>query len=125
MAGGSAKWCGEGRYFDWAHRWTQMENLINENPCLGGMNRGFTHDAAGRRTTMTVAGQSTVAYTYDNANRRTSLTLPNGIAAAYTYDAATRVTGITYTQGATTIGDLAYTYDANGQGARWAGAWGQ
>jgi RHS repeat-associated protein len=52
---------------------------------------------------------------YDNANRRTSLTLPNGVVVAYGYDAASRVTSITYTQGQTTIGNLTYTYDANGR----------
>ena len=52
---------------------------------------------------------------YDNANRRASLTLPNGVVVAYGYVAASRVTSITYTQGQTTIGNLTYTYDANGR----------
>lgn len=69
----------------------------------------YTYDAADRRATMTVAGQTAVAYTFDNAdrlgitqggasvalaydhaNRRTSLTLPNGIVGTTTYDAAGR-----------------------------------
>ena len=57
----------------------------------------------------------TVSFTYDNANRRASLTLPNGIVATYGYDAASRVTSITYTQGSATVGNLTYTYDANGR----------
>jgi RHS repeat-associated protein len=52
---------------------------------------------------------------YDNANRRTSLTLPNGVVVAYGYEAASHVTSIVYTQGSTLIGDLTYTYDANGR----------
>ena len=116
-----------------------LDRLTSETTAQGSVS--YTYDAAGRRTTMTVAGQPAVSYCYDNANRltqitqgtcgspvsptvtfgyddanrRTSLTLPNGIIAAHTYDAASRVTGITYTQGATTIGDLTYTYDANGR----------
>ena len=95
----------------------------------------YTYDNAGRRTSMTVAGQPLVNYTYDNANRltqisqgtatvvigydnanrRTSMTLPNGVSAAYGYDAASRVTSITYTQGSNTLGNLPYAYDANGR----------
>ena len=74
----------------------------------------YTWDNANRLTQIT-QGSATVTIGYDNANRRTSLTLPNGIVAAYGYDAASRVTSITYTQGQTTIGNLTYTYDANGR----------
>jgi YD repeat-containing protein len=95
----------------------------------------YTYDTAGRRTTMTVAGQTVVDYSYDNAdrlsgvtqgtasvgmthdnaNRRTSLTLPNGILVEYAYDDDSRLTGLTYKQGGSTLGDLTYTYDAAGQ----------
>lgn len=95
----------------------------------------YTYDAAGRRATMTVAGQSAISYTwdnadrlttitqgtdvvtfaYDNANRRTSTTLANGVVMVYGYDNANQLTSITYSKGGTTIGDLAYAYDAAGR----------
>jgi len=95
----------------------------------------YTYDAAGRRATMTVQGQSVVNYgydargvltsvtqgsqsvalAYDASERRTSVTLPDGIVESYSYDAASRVTGVNYTQGSNSLGNLAYTYDANGQ----------
>lgn len=104
----------------------------------------YTYDAAGRRTSMTVAGQPAVTYgyddanrltaitqgtavvslTYDDANRRNTLTYPNGIVATDGYDAANQLTSLTYTLGATTLGDLQYSYDAEGErtsvGGRWA-----
>ena len=90
---------------------------------------------AGRRNTMTVAGQPAVAYTYDNANRllqmtqgsanvtfsydaggrRLSLTLPNGVTTNYAYDSASELTGITYQSSTNTLGDLSYTYDTAGR----------
>jgi RHS repeat-associated protein len=102
----------------------------------------YVYDAANRRTSMTVAGQTAVTYTYDNANRltqvqqgtstvtmgyddadrRTSLTLPNGNSITYAYDAASQLTSLTYKQGSTVIGDLSYTYDAAGNRTKVGGA---
>jgi len=96
---------------------------------------GYTYDAANRRATATVTGQTAVSYTfdnadrltgvtrgtasvsiaYDNADRRTSLTLPNGIVVEYGYDDDSRLTGLTYKLGGSTIGTLTYAYDVNGQ----------
>lgn len=94
----------------------------------------YTYDAASRRISMTAAAQATANYTFDNANRltaitqgsetvqlaydadnrRTTLTLPNGIVVNYGYDTASELTGLTYTQGnGTTLGNLAYVYDAD------------
>ena len=96
----------------------------------------YTYDAARRRTGMTVAGQPGVAYTYDDAgrltkivqgtavvgfsydaaSRRTGMTLPNGIGAAYTYNDAHQLASIIYAKpDASLLGDLIYSYDANGQ----------
>lgn len=103
----------------------------------------YTYDVAGRETGMTVTGRSTVSYTYDNAdrvtgitqgssaityaydaaNRRTSLTLPNGLVTEYGYDNASNLTSITYKQGATTLGDLSYEYDANRHRTRIGGTY--
>jgi RHS repeat-associated protein len=94
----------------------------------------YTYDAAGRRTTMTVAGQPATAYSYDAAGRvtgvsrdaasvslaydaagrRTALGLPNGVVVESTYDAASQVTGLTYRTGTSPLGTLTYTYDARG-----------
>lgn len=95
----------------------------------------YTYDAADRRLTTTVQGQTAISYaydnadrltsvtqgsnvigpTYDNAGRRSTLTLPNGITVTYGYDDANQLTGLTYQLGATTLGDLTYTYDAAGR----------
>ena len=96
-----------------------LDDLTDEQTPQGEVT--YAYDAASRRTSMTVVGQSAVSYTYDNANRltqitqgsstvgfsydnanrRTSLTLPNGIVLAYTYDADSRVTAMTWTLGRT------------------------
>ncbi len=96
---------------------------------------GHSYDAAGRRTSLTVAGQAAINYSYDNANRltgitqgtaavsfaydsanrRTTLTLPNGIIMSYSYDTASQLTGINYTLGQNNLGNLAYSYDLAGR----------
>jgi YD repeat-containing protein len=99
-----------------------LDRLIQETTPQGSIS--YTYDAAGRRTSMTVAGQPTVTYTYDAnrlasvtqassvvtvtydaAGRRTSVTLPNGVVTEYTYDAASRVTGLAYRKDTTTHAD--------------------
>jgi RHS repeat-associated protein len=59
-------------------------------------------------------GSTSIAFQYDNANRRTQLTLPNGIVVAYSYDSDSRVSGMTWTLAGNQIGDLEYSYDADG-----------
>jgi YD repeat-containing protein len=82
----------------------------------------YTYDDADRLTGVT-QGSAAVAIAYDDADRRTSLTLPNGIVVEYGYDDDSRLTGITYKDGGTPIGDLTYTYDANGQRTGVGGTW--
>lgn len=118
-----------------------FDRLTEETTAQGTVT--YTYDADGRRATMTVGGQTevdyayddahrltsitqgtnVVAFTYDNANRRATLTYPNGIVATYGYDAANQLTGLTYTFGATTLGDLTYTYDAAGRRTQVGGTW--
>ena len=113
--------------------WDGLDRLTSESGPKGSVS--YTYDAAGRRTTMTVAGQPTVTYTYDDANRltqitqgsavvtmgydsadhRTSLTLPNGVSVEYGYDLVHQLTGLTYKLGENVLGNLTYTYDANGR----------
>ena len=110
-----------------------LDRLTSETTPEGSV--GYTYDADGRRATMTVSGQPQVIYgydgahrltsieqltdhvmfTYDNANRRSTLTFPNGILATYSYDDANHLTSLAYTLNGNPVGDLTYTYDANGQ----------
>jgi RHS repeat-associated protein len=109
-----------------------LDRLTQEVTPQGTVN--YTYDNASRRATMTVVGQTQVVYTYDNANRltniqqgtsnivigyddadrRTSVTYPNTNSVTYGYNVASELTSLTYKQGATTLGDLTYTYDAAG-----------
>src|SRR5207247_9145614 len=110
-----------------------LDRLTSEITPQGTVTSGY--DAAGRRSTMTVAGQPAVAYTYDNANRmlqmmqgsanvtfsydeggrRLPSTLPNGVTTNYAYDSASQLTGITYQSSTNRLGDLSYTYDTAGR----------
>lgn len=74
----------------------------------------YGYDKANRLLNIT-QGSSSVTFTYDDADRRESLTLPNGVVVQAVYDAASQLTGLTYMQGATTLGDLTYSYDKSGR----------
>jgi RHS repeat-associated protein len=109
-----------------------LDRLTSEITAQGTV--GYAYDAAGRRQTMTVGGQPSATYTfdeadrltqvslgtanasltYDAAGRRQTLTLPDGIVVTYGYDTASQITSITGTQGAATMLDLTYSYDAAG-----------
>jgi RHS repeat-associated protein len=95
----------------------------------------YTNDDIGRRTGMSVPGQSAISYTYndadqitsitqgstvvsfayDAANQLTRMTQPNGLVTDYEYDLASRLIGATYKNGSTVLGDLTYEYDAAGR----------
>jgi len=116
-----------------------LDRLTQEVTAQGTVN--YVYDNASRRTSMTVAGQTSVTYTYDNANRltqvqqgtsivtlgydnadrRTSLTLPNTNSITYAYNAASELTSLTYKKGTTTLGTLTYTYDAAGNRIKTSG----
>ena len=118
-----------------------LDRLTSETTPEGTVS--YSYDAAGRRETMTVAGQPMVSYSYDNAgrlagmtqsavsvsaaydaaDRRTSLTLPNGVTVEYAYDAASRLTALTYTAGAGPLGHVSYTYDGAGYRTAVGGTW--
>jgi RHS repeat-associated protein len=110
-----------------------LDRLLTETTSLGTVT--YTYDTAGRRTSMTVSGQSPVSYTYDAtarlrtitqaplnpvdlqydaANRRTLLTLPNGVSTEYQYDEASRLVALIYRNALGPLGDLTYGYDAGG-----------
>jgi RHS repeat-associated protein len=118
-----------------------LNRLIEETTPEGTVT--YSYDGANRRATMTVAGQTQISYGYDNADRltsitqgsgsvgfaydsadrRTVLTLPNGVTIESSHDAASQVTGLTYKLGATTLGDLTYTYDLAGNRTAVGGSW--
>jgi len=94
-------------------------------------------DAAGRRTTMTVTGQTPVSYSFDFADKLTgvtqgswnvtksfnysagrldSITLPNLVKMSYTYDSDSQVKSVTYKRSdGATLGTLTYNYDGDGR----------
>jgi RHS repeat-associated protein len=129
------------RVFDGLDRLTS-ETVMQGATTIGAVT--YTYDAASRRATMNVPGQTQLCYVFDNANRLTSITqgtgancatglvtleaftydnancratvtLPNGIVGTYGYDNANELLSITYTKGATTVGDLTYSYDTAGR----------
>lgn len=106
------------------HTYNDLTRTYTETTPQGTIT--YNADLAGRRSTMTVAGQPTVSYTFDFANRltqisqattptatvtsfsydadgrRTSLTLPNGVSTAYCYDSNSRLTNLLYNTSANT-----------------------
>jgi RHS repeat-associated protein len=110
-----------------------LDRLISDTTAQGNISYGF--DAAGRRTSMQVSGQGPVSYAYDNADRlvqiaqgasiasfvydndgrRTVLNLPNGTTTSYGYDAASQLISVSYQFGATSQGNLTYSYDLAGR----------
>ncbi len=75
----------------------------------------YAYDNANRLTGIT-QGTSVVSFVYDSANRRTTLTLPNGVTVQYGYDQDSRPQSLSYTAGSgSSIGNLTYGYDADGQ----------
>jgi RHS repeat-associated protein len=82
----------------------------------------YGYDDANRLTSIT-QGSATVTITYDNSDRPVTVTYPNGIVRTNGYNAASQVTSITYTVGATTLGDVTYTYDVAGNKSTVGGSW--
>jgi RHS repeat-associated protein len=121
--------------------WDLLDRLTSETAPEGSVS--YTYDAADRRATMTVAGQpqvtygydnadrltsitqgvATVGFAYDDADRRTLLTLPNGVTVEYGYNVASELTSLTYKLGQTTLGDLTYAYDLDGNRTSVGGSW--
>ena len=119
----------------------ELDRLTSETSPQGIV--GYQYDSAGRRTQFQVTGQSALTYGYDdadrllsitqgstivgfgydNADRRTSLTLPGNLSVLYGYDDASQLLSLTYQHSGSTIGDLAYTYDAAGRRATTTGGY--
>jgi RHS repeat-associated protein len=115
-----------------ALQYDPLDRLLSETTSLGTVS--YAYDPVGRRTAMTVSGQAPVAYAYDANSqltgltqngqavtlgydprgRRTALVLPNQVSTEYQYDGASRLTALIYRNALGALGDLQYTYDANG-----------
>ena len=74
----------------------------------------YTYDAAGRLTELK-RGSQTASFSYDAANRRTGTKLVDGIQELYGYDEANELTSIAYKNGASTLGEIDYSYEPNGR----------
>jgi RHS repeat-associated protein len=74
----------------------------------------YEYDDANRLTELASGGQ-TVLLEYDKVNRLENLRLPNGIEQLYGYDEAGQGTSIAYKDGESTLGEINYSYDANGR----------
>ena len=115
-----------------------FDNLVDEQTPQGEVTYGYSdalHAAAHQLQTRTVVGETPVSYSwdaagnplgaaqgsaalsyaYDGAGRLSSVTLPNGVVAAYSYDSDSRISAIAYSNGSGPLGNLTYTYDANGR----------
>ncbi len=117
-----------------------LDRISKETTPLGTID--YTYDKAGRRISMTVAGQNVVNYvydnagrmtsisqkignstrtyplTYDNASRRTSLQIPIStknkfVTTTYGYDTANRLLSMLQQGPSATIENLLYEYDPN------------
>ena len=91
--------------------------------CYGGKVRrlaafGDRLDELGRQKRQphhAAQGSATLSYAYDSAGRLSSMTLPNGVVVAYSYDAGSRIAAIAYSNGSGSLGNLSYSYDADGR----------
>ncbi|MBA3877338.1 MAG: hypothetical protein C0498_10435, partial [Anaerolinea sp.] len=74
----------------------------------------YAFDKASRLASLADWAGRTVGYTYFPDGALKDVTNPNGTVSTYAYDNARRATSILHQQGATTIGQYAYTLDAVG-----------
>ncbi|WP_320069111.1 pre-peptidase C-terminal domain-containing protein [Micromonospora sp. RTGN7] len=120
--------------------WNDLDQVVSAAGPAGTV--GYTYDAAGRRSGVTVPGQPAISYGYDQAGMieqitqgattatwhrdaagRTDRVQQAGVTTRYTYDAASQLTGMFYESGGgVPIGHLAYSYDGAGRVAELTGS---
>jgi YD repeat-containing protein len=93
--------------YDADHR-LQTRTVVGETPV------NYSWDAAGNPL-CAVQGSATLSYAYDSAGRLSSMTLPNGVVETFGYDSDSRIAAITYSNGTGPLGNLTYSYDADGR----------
>ncbi len=86
-----------------------VQMTVNSNPTIS-----YTFDAAERLTKIS-QGSTSVLLAPDAANRPGTITYPNGVVGSYQFDAANQLLSLSYAKGATSVGNLAYTYDLAGR----------
>ncbi|MFI9639121.1 RHS repeat-associated core domain-containing protein [Micromonospora sp. NPDC051925] len=120
--------------------WNDLDQVVSVTGPTGTV--GYSYDAAGRRSGMTVPGQPAISYGYDqtglieritqggttatwqrDAAGRTTRVEQAGVTTRYAYDDASQLTRLSYeTTGGVPIGDLRYGYDGTGRVASLAGS---
>ncbi|MFG2054805.1 RHS repeat-associated core domain-containing protein [Micromonospora sp. NPDC048930] len=120
--------------------WNDLDQVTSVTSPAGTV--GYSYDAAGRRSGMTVPGQPAIEYGYDatglveritqggttatwhrDAAGRTDRVEQAGVVTRYAYDAASQLTGMSYeSAGGVPIGNLGYAYDAAGRVADLTGS---
>lgn len=124
--------------FDNRGRVTSTSDVFNQTV-------GYTYDANGNRTAMTLNGSGSATYqhdalnrltnladstnlnfvhAYDAENRLTSRSAPNGVTTNYAYDGLDRLTSLNHLVGANTLIGNQYTYNNANNIASWANALG-
>ncbi|MEU8261967.1 pre-peptidase C-terminal domain-containing protein [Micromonospora sp. NPDC048999] len=113
--------------------WNDLDQVVSVTSPAGTV--GYSYDADGRRSGMTVPGQSAISYRYDptglieqitqggttatwhrDAAGRTDRVEQAGVVTRYAYDVASQLTGMSYeSTGGVPIGNLAYSYDGAGR----------
>ncbi|SBT46045.1 pre-peptidase C-terminal domain-containing protein [Micromonospora narathiwatensis] len=113
--------------------WNDLDQVVSVASPAGTV--GYSYDAAGRRSGMTVPGQPAISYHYDptglieqitqggttatwhrDGAGRTDRVEQAGVVTRYAYDTASQLTGMSYeSTGGVPIGHLAYSYDGAGR----------
>jgi RHS repeat-associated protein len=76
---------------------------------------GYGYDNAGRLASLTPWGGAATGYSYRSSGQLAGISRPNTVATTYSYDTAGRLTGLHHVHGgATTLNNIVYGLDANG-----------
>lgn len=80
----------------------------------GGVDRRFEYDARGLLRRLRMGTSSWLDVTHDALGRRTSVTRPNGVRSDWVYDEAGQLTAVLHTKAGVVLDGFSYTYDAHG-----------
>lgn len=78
----------------------------------GATNANYQYDILNRLTQLTDAASLSFTFSYDATNKPTLRTAPNGVVSSYQYDGLDRLTRLTHAKGATTIADFEYQFNS-------------
>jgi RHS repeat-associated protein len=118
-------------------------NRLTSTTDVWGQTVGYSYDANGNRTALTVSGapyatyqfdavdrltniadsaSQNFVYNYDVVNRLTSRTAPNGVTLSFTYDGMGRLTELAHTQAPATLSINQYAYNGANSISSWLGS---